>query len=276
MLRYTTPMMYGAAVVRLQEFCDLLGFDTGPNDGFFGPNTDNAVRLSQEKLGLVSDGIAGPITMKALIDVADEISIHNDARVVDIRGTHPRARLYHRKRPWTEIRGVTLHQTGCNMPQNPRGWLRLNAHDGVTLEGKIAIVNDPADFIWHAQGLSEHTIGLEFEGNHCGIAGDESTLWKGGGPAAHVTEEMLIAADRLFDIRLADFENNNQPWTEIHGHRQSSATRRADPGSEIWQKIAIPWAKKLGLSEADGGEGFKYKKGRVIPVDWNPCYTGKY
>jgi chitosanase len=62
-LRLSTPRMRGDAVRRLQR---ALGFAGGAVDGIFGPRTDLAVRLFQEKTGLKIDGCAGPATWARL------------------------------------------------------------------------------------------------------------------------------------------------------------------------------------------------------------------
>lgn len=60
MLFLTTPMLRGADVTAVQR---KLGIGA---DGWFGPQTDAAVRAFQRNHGLVSDGVVGPITRHAL------------------------------------------------------------------------------------------------------------------------------------------------------------------------------------------------------------------
>jgi len=189
-------------------------------------------------------------------------------------GRHKRPKLYGRPRAWRDIKGVTLHQTGCTMPTDPRNWRRLNAHVGLPKGGGIVLVNAFTDMIWHGQGLSQHTIGIEIEGNFYGVEGRENTLWKGGGSAAVLTDDQLVASMELFKYISAQFLANGQTWEVVKAHRQSYRSRHGDPGSEIWQKIAIPWMEKLGAS--DGGSGWFTGSGRPIPRDWNPEYTARY
>jgi|GEM_PF-4273439 len=278
LLKLTNPMMKGQAVQRLQELGDSLGFNYGDNDGVFGPDTDKMVRALQTHLKIESDGVCGSQTWdaihKAIADKDTERerqSTESGGLIVDRRGLHKSPKYYAYQRPWSKIKGVTLHQTGCRMSDNPANWDSLNAHIGITQDGKIVLVNDPADMIWHAQKLSEFTIGIEICGNYYGIDGVENTLWKGGGGPHHLNAKMLIAFDRLFDWLSAEFKKNEQPWTRVHAHRQSSDQRVSDPGSEIWQAVGIKWLEKLGAS--DGGAEFKLGNGKPVPKEWNPAYA---
>jgi hypothetical protein len=173
--------------------------------------------------------------------------------------------LYNRRRSWDEITGVCIHQTGCRMPIASSKWRNLNAHYGITSAGQVVEANAPTDFIWHAQQISRRTIGIEIAGNFEGVQGDPSTLWKGGGPAAELSLEMIAAADRLFEYLADLFQRNGREWRHVYAHRQSSGSRRADPGSEIWQKIGLVWCDRLGIDDSEYTTG----KGRPIPVAWD-------
>ncbi|GAC1572365.1 MAG: hypothetical protein NVS3B20_24120 [Polyangiales bacterium] len=48
-----------------------LGFDAGKIDGIDGPNTRASVKAFQAAAGVNADGIAGPITKKALLAALD-------------------------------------------------------------------------------------------------------------------------------------------------------------------------------------------------------------
>ena len=53
-------------VMALQRQLAVLGFDPGPVDGRYGPQTTDAVKHLQDAVGLESDGIVGPLTAEAL------------------------------------------------------------------------------------------------------------------------------------------------------------------------------------------------------------------
>jgi hypothetical protein len=60
-------------------------------------------------------------------------------------------------------------------------------------------------------------------------------------------------------------------------HRQSSGSRRGDPGEKCWKLIALPIMEELDLS--DGGPDYfildRHKKpGRPISEEWDPKYEG--
>jgi len=56
----------GEAVRSLQAKLTSRGYDVGRNDGDFGDSTERGVRDFQRDHGLISDGVAGPATMRAL------------------------------------------------------------------------------------------------------------------------------------------------------------------------------------------------------------------
>jgi len=108
----------------------------------------------------------------------------NNVIFVDRVGKHPRPRLFNKNQNIRlKTTGVTIHQTGCIMPGGSTGWDTLNAHIGISRDGVVYIVNSLDDFIWHAQGLSASTIGVEIEGNLEGVVGESWTHWKQGGRA---------------------------------------------------------------------------------------------
>lgn len=70
--------MTGAAVVRLQQILDSLGYDL-TIDGKFGQRTELAVRTFQQDSGLLADGIVGPATWQALESLGGHL-VHQVAR----------------------------------------------------------------------------------------------------------------------------------------------------------------------------------------------------
>ncbi len=56
----------GAAVVKLQDYLKILGYDVGKADGIFGGQTSAALRTFQSDKGLKVDGVAGVKTWAAI------------------------------------------------------------------------------------------------------------------------------------------------------------------------------------------------------------------
>ena len=169
LLKLNKPYIKDPAVKRVQEMLRALGHNIAV-DGFYGPATESAVASFQahsrrSPTGCVSDG-----DFKAL-EAAVNCSVDNprlvDApKIVDISNNHTHPSLYNSyksPRPWSSINGVTLHQTAISLAETEKRWYTLCAHIGVLKNGTIYVVNNPQDFIWHAQRLSME-ISQEWKG----------------------------------------------------------------------------------------------------------------
>ena len=64
------PMLHGDDVAEVQRRLSGLGFDPGGVDGIFGEGTHLALAEFQRNVGLVTDGICGPLTLAELTRVA--------------------------------------------------------------------------------------------------------------------------------------------------------------------------------------------------------------
>lgn len=205
----------------------------------------------------------------------------------------------HRKgaRPWGQVTSIVLHQTGCMLPNRPGGWTTLRAHIGIlrTTQPTIVLCNPLNSYMWHANSFNRHSIGIEINGNFCGIEGDEKTWWKKGGGESikeaieyktkakegekrpthrtivrpwSVTDSQIVATRECIRWIMAEVSRHGGNITHIFAHRQASKNRIADPGSKVWRECGV-WAQdNLGLS--DGGPGFKQGSGYVIPAVWTP------
>ena len=65
-LYHRAPMFRGDDVRELQRKLNALGFDSGKEDGLYGPRTDGALRMFQRNVGDEPDGIVGPHTLSVL------------------------------------------------------------------------------------------------------------------------------------------------------------------------------------------------------------------
>jgi peptidoglycan hydrolase-like protein with peptidoglycan-binding domain len=54
-------------IARIQEDLEYLGYDPGPADGTYDPQTRRAIKRFQEEHGLHNDGTAGTLTEQAIL-----------------------------------------------------------------------------------------------------------------------------------------------------------------------------------------------------------------
>jgi len=243
---------------RIQEALHALGYDLGRwgVDGHWGPDSVAALTQYQRDRCLAADGICGPATWESLegslwaVGSATAV-ISPGGGIVDRSGMHAHPALYSASRsprPWSSITGVTLHQMACTPTDTAARMDTLNAHIAVLRSGVIVVANALVDFVWHAQGLSHATIGVEFSG--CG----------------DLTPQQVAASSVLLAYLRRRFEQEGAAWTRVHAHRQSAVSRAGDPGREIWQRVALPWMAELGAT--DGGPEWCTGDGRPVPDDW--------
>lgn len=215
----------------------------------------------------------------------DEIFQSKKGATIEVRsiiGQHASPALFaHKQRP-KMVSKIVLHQCGCPMPETIAGWSKLNAHLGITKSGKIYWINNPVDFIWHANGLSPDSIGIEVEGNWYGVQGDPKTLWKGGGTAATMNKNIVCAIIKAFElchnwiisqIPVSKWERLTNAKPEFQGvfaHRQSSEMRVWDCGQELYT-VANSFNKLiLDAGALDKCRQFKCGTGAPIPKEWLP------
>jgi len=138
----------------------------------------------------------------------------------------------------------------------------------------VILVNGFEDWIWHAQGLSERSVGIEISGNFPGLMGNNRTLWRGGGGPHTLTRGQVTGLLKAYDFIADETERLDIKIQHVLAHRQSKDTRTADPGEEIWRKIGQIWQ---GLLVADdGGDSYSVGSGRPIPREWDSRRTSRY
>jgi N-acetyl-anhydromuramyl-L-alanine amidase AmpD len=168
--------------------------------------------------------------------------------------------------------GICLHQTACLLGERPERWDTVGAHIGITRAGKVIWLHAFDRLVWHGNGWNRGTIGIEIDGLYAGVEGDERTVWND--PSTPHREQgmtLTIEAERAA-LDVIRWICREVPGIKaLVAHRQSSQDRRNDPGSAIWQRVALPMHAELGLS--DGGVGFKLD-GYAIPEVWDPRCRG--
>lgn len=299
-LSLENPPICGPAVTRWEEMLFEAGCLNAPREfgGAFDEELERATREFQEKRGLEVTGIVDSTTWGAMDTERDNAALSSLAMgdasaakdpvfylidgvpIIDCRGQagEPKYGLH----PWPEpVTGVMLHRTACVLGETAKRWFPVNAHIGVTRYGQIILIHPLNKMIWHGNGPSRWTIGIEFDGNPEGAPG---VFWKPGGGPHPITAAQEKASVVLLQFLLFWFGTGSLGNIEyILAHRQSSPEREYDPGWECWSKIAVPWMEKTGaipgpregcpatkgLVEPVGHAGDTWGGGLQIPTEWD-------
>lgn len=168
------------------------------------------------------------------------------------------------KRNPSNVVGIGIHQTACIFgPANDtearhRRALRVAAHCTAFRDGTCVFGNPLDWYVYHGNGLNAFSLGLECEGIYSGtLIGSKY--------------EIPDLAIESFRFGLKSLVDNGRamgmPIRYVWAHRQSSPTRRADPGAEIWQRVVLEYGVAiLGLETQ---VMHTWGAGRPIPREWD-------
>lgn len=249
-------------------------------DGDFGEETISALDMVLASRSYVFTGTPYPDkAISFVLTLRDRIrqeAIPLPLGYID-RRMHALRKHDYGVRPWTSVTGICLHQTACNMGENPPRYDAIGAHFVVTRLGKILHMHDMDRLIVHGNGFNTRTVGIEFDGLYAGVQGDPKTVWDDPETSRHevgqdVTDQAVSAGQQLLRWICAEVRRRGGKVSVLVAHRQASENRRNDPGSEIWQRVALPMHEQLVLT--DGGSGFKIGSGYPIPEAWDPSRVG--
>jgi len=227
---------------------------------------------------VVAQGVVSSVMAMAKDVSRSDISFQSsDVDFHDISEVHPR-KASKGFRPWKQITGITLHQTGIMLGNNFSRFASLRAHIGILKLKRPTIVQVyPFNvLLHHGNAFNSTDVGIEINGCFEGIDGKKWTAWKGGykNEPHRCTDEQIIAARVAVRKICTDVEAHGGEVRFIHAHRQTSKTRQSDPGSRVWKEVGV-WAQKV-LGLGDGGDGFTLRDGLPIPRQWDPNRTGEY
>lgn len=168
---------------------------------------------------------------------------------------------------WAKQRAVDKDgQPAFDAQGNPI-YVSLKCPFGITYSGIILQIHPVDVFGWHAQGQSHHNVGIEIAGFFAGVEGDPKT--RPGGPAnwkiQSVTPAQIEACKALLRYLAQLLRAHGSQLRILDPHRTATNDRQPDPGSKVWQLIAIPMMEELGLTTG-GVTG----KGMAIPTLWDP------
>jgi hypothetical protein len=204
--------------------------------------------------------------------------------VVDLTRAHAGQ---HRKgkRAWASVDAVCLHQTAGDLGEKHERWVAwpvpdgkggvklssLKAHIGVTRGGQVLLCNPLDSLVAHGNGFNARSVGIECSGTYEGIEGRRETWWAAGKAPQRPTEELIAAARRAVECVCAEVAAHGGRVRYLFAHRQSSSSRQSDPGSAIWQAVALELERE-GVLETR--PGYVVGDGRPIPEAWDPRCKG--
>lgn len=170
-----------------------------------------------------------------------------------------------------DVRGITIHQTACifgpasDPVKKHRRGLDVAAHVTAFQDGTVVQGNKLRAYCWHGNGLNAFTLGLECEGKFDGVR---------TGAREQISDLALASFCAGLEYLVTKGRAEGMPIEFLWAHRQSHPVKVADPGWEIWQKVAREFGEnalglKLRLHDTFG-------KGRPIPMQWDPRSTAPY
>ena len=139
LLYYRRPMLRGDDVSALQHLLNTLGFDTGKEDGVFGPNTQHGLVEFQRNRNLAEDGMAGPVVIRELALVGRAIGQGGREDV--------RERLWLRDRP-AKVAGLAVYlDPFCREPdETEAAWRAATSAERVLRAlGGLPVLSRPVD-----------------------------------------------------------------------------------------------------------------------------------
>jgi hypothetical protein len=224
---------------------------------------------------------------------------HEQQNPPRVQGKHQLARGKVVLRDMSKVTGVTVHQTAVEFGVGPqqiaaaggdrnlalaRRALNVACHAMAFRNGMVVYANPLPWYVWHGNGFNPEDLGLEIDGLYPGLKNNPATAWRSKG-ISRVTPEIIKAAQIAITFLVEKGRAMGAPIEKVHAHRQSSPTRRSDPGQELWEEVVLKYAVPvLGLkmeparvlTVRDKTTGEK-KPGRPIPLEWDPKHgVGHY
>ena len=183
---------------------------------------------------------------------------------------------------------IVVHQTACEFGVSRRA-IKLADGDvelararraldvachALAFRGGYFVASHPLlAYVHHAGRDNAPSLCLEIEGRYCGIQDDPTTVaredlkstW--GGMPTELTDQTVASSLHALEWLVRAGRALGCPLAKIKTHRQSSDTRRSDPGEEIFRAVVLPAAKAYDLEVVYESRG---RVGRPVPVQWDP------
>jgi len=207
-LYHRAPMFRGDDVRELQRMLNALGFDSGKEDGFYGPRTDGALRQFQRNVGDEPDGIVGPHTLSVL------------RRMRPLDAVPSRALVREREELQASRGPIEGRVIAVDVGEDPDG------SDDVNRRSALALVS-----ALHAVGADARLL----------VTGDDAAA---PSDRARLANEVDAAASITVEMATRDDEGDGGPVCSYFGSR----TTHSPSGLVLAQLILEELEAELGLS----------------------------
>lgn len=181
--------------------------------------------------------------------------------LIDYRGLYRTGRnskgKTHGTRGPEAVTAVCLHQTAVMMSH--KSALRSQYHSLIYPDGTAVLCHPATAYLWHARKANRFSVGVALVCCAAGVEGNPRTLWRPKSEpsrqATEATDAQLKTARAICGYYLRTLPN----LRNVIAHRQSSRMRRSDPGSRIWQHVAL---------QVDLCPGATLARGLPLPSEW--------
>lgn len=222
------------------------------------------------------------------VEVIDLLSERHPARPPLTRSGRPKWKMRGGvvvERNPKAVSGITIHQTAVEFGVSPRQLREANgdrkkalarrgldvACHSIAFDGFFVRTTPLSYYVYHGNGFNAFELGLEIDGLYPGLVGGRT--WSKGEPT-ELTDSRIMAARAALKDLVTRGREMGMPIRSLHAHRQSSASRRSDPGEAIWKAVVLEYAVpvlKLRLHQ-----GRTLRDGRPVPKEWDPNGVGSY
>jgi hypothetical protein len=261
---------------------------------------------TMERLRLLLTGSMGsaelpppPTTRASLPDVA------HDFRMLARAEPFKRGRAVG-TRPWSQIAGLTWHQTASgDLDESHRLLLAIPAHILLHRSGRWSLLHPLTAYVQHGHALNGGTIGIEVDARAAGVENDEDTFWRSP-REIHGYHEACTVDGKAWKVAIGRTPKHPGRWhppqtydelvaeatpaqvaaiadimmwccneVALNGghvsgnwaHRQGHSSRTTDPGSKIWQAVEAAERAHRELGLVDRRD-MKLGSGKPIPREW--------
>lgn len=278
-------------------------------DGHFGDETWEALQdFAMDNEYIWNPEVPDTLVEAMMKDISSRESPVSDEfhsiKAYDMRGDPPSAKGKNKmrtrggqplERAPSAVTGIVIHQTAVEYGASTRmikaagGDEQLAiarrakdiAAHAVSFDGYYVQSYPLSYYIYHGNGLNRKTLGLEIDGLYPGLMDDPNTIERedlntiwGSNTATAFSIRREKAAKAALRYLVEEGRRLGMPIKYIYAHRQSSSTRRSDPGEEIWRKVVLDYAVPvLGLETQPQ---YTTGTGKSIPRDWDPEGVGTY